>query len=882
MDSPKEIRPKLGSSSHKFGDFEEIFQAIHHPLVILDPQQKILAANQATLCLLGATEEELLGRSCCEIFHQSDISPEGCPFQKLATSGHLETSEMEMTALGRVFQVSCAPVVNAHGKLERVIHLAIDISERKRMEESLTEREARLSSILRAAPVGIGIAVNRMIQEVNEQICRVTGYDPEELLGQSARILYPSEEEFHRVGREKYRQIQETGIGSVETQWRKKDGTIIEVLLSSAPLVPRDLTQGVIFTVLDLTSKKQTERDLRQRERFLDSIFTSIQDGLCIFDLDMRIIRVNPTMEKWLAHFMPLVGRKCYETLHDLREPCPECPVYYTLKTGKQGHAVVAMTNAQGEISAWVEHFTFPWVDSHTGKTMGIIDYLRDITSRRQAEEAFRLLVNQAPFGIFIVQKDKFRMVNPSFMQITGYDEEELLVRDPLSLVAPEFRSLVQKSTTQILEGEISDPYEYQLIAKNGECRWVREFVVSSFYDGKKALLGYCQDITEAKQLEAQLFQSQKLEAVGLLAGGLAHDFNNLLTASIGYCDLLLAQLPSENPLRFYVKEILKAIQRGESITKQLLAFSRRQILKPQVVNLNQVVSQMKDMLQRLLGEDIRLLTVLTPNLGAVKVDPGQVEQIIMNLAVNARDAMPKGGCLTIETDNFEANEEYVRTHQEVKPGRYVMLSVSDNGQGMDRQTLERIFEPFFTTKERGRGTGLGLAMVYGIVKQSGGHIWVYSEPGKGTTFKIYLPLVDEPVATVLEKKTVTRDFSGNETILLVEDDESLRNLFTETLRKYGYQVLTASHGKEALEICEKHSGSIDLLVTDVVLPQMSGASLASSLESRYPALKVLYMSGYTENAIVHNGILKGNVNFLQKPFRVMVLVEKIRKILNA
>jgi signal transduction histidine kinase/ActR/RegA family two-component response regulator len=395
-------------------------------------------------------------------------------------------------------------------------------------------------------------------------------------------------------------------------------------------------------------------------------------------------------------------------------------------------------------------------------------------------------------------------------------------------------------------------------------------------------------DITERKRveqemrtLEDQLRQSQKMEAIGSLAGGIAHDFNNLLTIIKGYSQLSLMELKEGTPLRGKVEEIQKAADRATALTRQLLAFSRRQVLEVKVVDLNTILRGLDKMLHRMIREDVELVTHLTEDLGSVKVDSGQIEQVVMNLTINARDAMPSGGKLNIETANVELDEHYTRNHVAVKPGSYVMLAVSDTGVGMTLEVRDRVFEPFFTTKEKGKGTGLGLSTVYGIVKQSGGNIWVYSEPGKGTTFKIYLPRVDEPLEEAGEK-VVQKEIAGRgETILLAEDEEKVRQLTGQILTQNGYTVLEASHGDEASHICEQHKGPIHLMVMDVVMPGINGRELAKSLEPHHPEMKVLYMSGYTDNAIVHHGILEKGLSFLQKPFSTDGLLRKVREVLD-
>jgi nitrogen-specific signal transduction histidine kinase/ActR/RegA family two-component response regulator len=390
------------------------------------------------------------------------------------------------------------------------------------------------------------------------------------------------------------------------------------------------------------------------------------------------------------------------------------------------------------------------------------------------------------------------------------------------------------------------------------------------------------QDISERKTLEVKLQQAAKMEAVGRLAGGVAHDFNNLLTIINGYGELVLDSLNSDDPMRGHLNEIMKAGDRAASLTRQLLAFSRQQVLAPQVLDLNALVADVEKMLRRLIGEDIELAMVRDSALGQVKADPGQIEQILMNLAVNARDAMPEGGKLVIETANVELDDTYADRHTVVTPGRYVMLAVTDTGTGMDAETQSHIFEPFFTTKEKGSGTGLGLAMVYGTVKQSGGYVWVYSELGQGTTFKIYLPRVEEVAESVLGSEVRGRPVTGSETILLVEDEGAVRALATKVLQDLGYKVLASGSPEDSFQIGERHTGPIDLLLTDVVLPGMSGREVAEHLVRLRPTLKVLYMSGYTDYAVARHGVLEPGTAFLQKPFTPANLARKVREVLDA
>ncbi|HEA69388.1 MAG TPA: hybrid sensor histidine kinase/response regulator [Desulfobacterales bacterium] len=452
-----------------------------------------------------------------------------------------------------------------------------------------------------------------------------------------------------------------------------------------------------------------------------------------------------------------------------------------------------------------------------------------------------------------------------------------------LDNIHPDDRDLVNKAYTDSLKNKIPYQIVHRLLLKDKTVKYVTEMCETFYDDSGEPILsvGTIQDITEQKNLEAQLLQSQKMEAIGKLSGGVAHDFNNLLTSITGNAELLSMKLQKDSPLKEYAKEISKASDRAASLTRQLLAFSRKQVLQPKVMSLNGAILDMEKMLRRLIGEDIDLKTTLSDELGNVEADPGQVEQVILNLCVNARDAMPRGGKITIETANVELDESYTRTHRTVIPGPYVMMAISDDGSGMDKETQSRIFDPFFTTKERGKGTGLGLSTVYGIVKQSEGNIWVYSEPGKGTTFKIYLPRVEKSVEKIVKTKEPVKSLTGTETVLVVEDDGMVRKLAHKVLKDYGYKVLVAENGKEGLKICEENKGPIHLMLTDVVMPEMGGRKLADHLKDLRPEIKVLYMSGYTDNTIVHHGILDKGMNFIQKPFTPETLAAKVRGMLE-
>ena len=511
---------------------------------------------------------------------------------------------------------------------------------------------------------------------------------------------------------------------------------------------------------------------------------------------------------------------------------------------------------------------------------LGALRRRREITER---EEYFRRLIEQAQDIIAVLDAaGTIRYASPSVFRLLGYAPEELIGLLLVEMVHPDdVVPTLRVFSEGVATGQGGLLLELRVLHKDGTYRML-EAVGRHLLDDPlvQGVVINARDVTERKSLERQLLQAQKMEAVGRLAGGVAHDFNNVLTAILGYTGLLLDGLPTLSPLRPDLEEIRKAAERAAGLTRQLLAFSRKQVLEMRVLDLNQLVVDMDRLLGRLLGEDINVVTNLDPTLGAVRVDLSQLEQVVVNLAVNARDAMPHGGRLMIETRNAELDDSYAREHTPVQPGRYVMLALSDTGTGMTPETMSHVFEPFFTTKEAGKGTGLGLSTVYGIVKQSGGYVWCYSELGHGTSFKVYLPRVDEPIDR-LPARAATRPTHGSETILLVEDESELRALARRVLEKHGYTVLDADSAGAAMALERDHTGPIHLLLADVVLPGASGRMLADELLTRRADLKVLFMSGYTEDAIVHRGVLAANTAFIQKPFSADGLAAKVREVLD-
>jgi len=547
------------------------------------------------------------------------------------------------------------------------------------------------------------------------------------------------------------------------------------------------------------------------------------------------------------------------------------------------------LVNRRKDGSFYEEEMTITPVKDAAGDVTHFIAIKLDIAERKRAEERICRLaqaVENSAELIAIADPDgRISFANQALLQATGYQESEIIGE----LFG---KALISRNNPPTLDEEIrvrtifgggwrgeclgrrKDDTDFSVFLSTGQIKDSQGLVIGIF--------GIAQDITARKRLEEQLVVSQKMEAVGLLAGGVAHDFNNLLGVIMGYSDLLLDGFPSDDLRCHQLQQIKKAGLRATSLTRQLLAFSRKQIFQPRILDLNALVTDFNKMLLRMVGEDIELVCNLKPSLGQIKADPGQIEQVIMNLVVNSRDAMPTGGKLIIETANVDLDETYCRAHPAVQPGLYAMVAVSDTGVGMDANTQARIFEPFFTTKELGKGTGLGLATVYGVVKQSGGYVWVYSELGKGTTFKIYFPRIDEPVQAVAAMDQGKPELSRrSETILLVEDAESLQELTRVLLKNNGYTVLVAENGAEAIELAEHEDRPIHLLLTDVVMPGMSGREVANYLTAKRPDMRVIYMSGYTNDVIAHHGVLDSGISFIEKPFSQETLMRKLREVLD-
>ncbi len=645
-----------------------------------------------------------------------------------------------------------------------------------------------------------------------------------------------------------------------------------------------------LYTIHQQLQLHRTRRRLFEREQLFQLIGENVADMIAVVDIEGNRLYNSPSYYRVLGYTEEeLKSSSSFDQIHpDDRNRVREAA------------AEVRRTGAGRPLEYRIRHKDGTWrvlestasvIRSSARETERLVIVNRDITERKEAAESlrmtesgFRSMIEDAPYGIFRAATDGALLrANPALQKMLAYEKLDELIKANLDREI--FRSPSDfRRLKELLDSanEFKD-VEVELKRRDGTPITVRctGRRVKEEHQGAPCFDVFAEDVTERRILERQLQMAGKMEAVGRLSGGIAHDFNNLLGVIIGYSQVLKRRLGLGNDLLEHAEEIEKAGQRAASLTRQLLAFSRQQVLTPSILKLNDLVLDMAKMLPRLLGEDITVSTSLFGDLGMVKADQSQIEQVIMNLAVNARDAMPQGGKLLIETANVELDRAYARQHAGAKPGHYVMLAVVDSGVGMNAATLTHIFEPFFTTKEVGKGTGLGLATVYGVVKQSGGYIWVDSEPGKGASFQIFLPRVEETVTTMTSAAPLAETLGGSETILLVEDAEPLRKLIRSFLESQGYHVLVGQDGEEAIQVESRHPGKIDLLLTDVVMPGMNGRALAEKLLPKQSGMRVLYISGYTDSFIAAHGVLERGMVLLHKPFTEDALIRKVREVLD-
>ena len=791
-----------------------------------------------------------------------------------------------------------------------VCGIARDITDLKQAEAALKESEERFKLLFDYAPDAYYLMdMQGNFLDVNRGAKELSGYGREELIGRNYQALPLFDERQNAMVAALLQQAVDGKIlGPVELTLNRKDGG--NVIIEAKGLALHRKGESLLLGIArDITARKQAEEELdknhvelqetaqrlEQSRNMLQLIIESVPVRVFWKDRDLRYLGCNTlfALDAGFNHPQQLLGQDDFAMGWREQADLYRMDDRQVMESRRPKMNMVEPQTTPAGAKIWLKTSKVP-LQTPNGEVFGVLGVYEDITTHKQAEEAlreseqrFRLMAETIQDVFWMATPDIGNMVyvSPAYEQVWGRTRQELY-QSPQSFmdaVHPEDRERVKSEIAAARAQGIPWSHEYRIIKPDGAVRWIQDRGFPVRDDQGRVILftGVATDVTERKALEAQLLQAQKMEAVGRLAGGVAHDFNNLLMAITGYGELMRAKVLKDDPLYGYLENILKAGDRAAALTQQLLTFSRQKIVHPQVVDLNRVVLDLEPMLRRLIGEDLDLEVVTDRRLGAVKADPGQLGQIIMNLVVNARDAMPQGGRLTLKTAPVNFTVGCHNRFGLTPPGAYVRLEVQDTGVGMDEATQAHVFEPFFTTKEPGKGTGLGLSTVYGIVKQSGGYLDLASEPGAGSTFTIYLPRLEAIVAPPKAKIPITASFRGEETVLLVEDEEVLRGLLAKFLRLYGYTVLEARHGGEALLICERHPGPIHLMVTDVVMPQMSGRELADRLTPLRPEMKVLYMSGYTEDALVQHGVADLSVAFLQKPFRPIELARQVHAVLH-
>jgi len=884
--------------------FRKLVETMKVGLASIDENGVLTYVNEYFSTMLGYTIDEMIGRSTLDFYYDEEGRKAQEKIFAERRAGMRDSSPYEVIWRKKDGQkvysiLSPTPIFDADGRYTGSFAIHTDITDRKQVEMALRESEERFRKLVETMKVGLAtVDENGVLTYVNEYSSSMIGYTIDEMIGHSPTDFYYDEEQIK--GQEEIFERRRKGMRSAPTHevaWRTKDGRKVYSILSPTPIFDSEGRYRGSFAIhTEITERKQVEEALRESEERFRLAFENANTGVCLVDLEGNLTKVNNKMCEIFGYTKEELE---HLTVNDIAHPedINKSPAFIqrTLRgetdrgtfekryIHKKGHVVTCQVSSS-------------LVRNADGSPLYFISHVQDITERKQAEELLQKeretslsILENAPYGVALIGKGgQYIYINPEFTNITGYTLQEIPTgKDWYQKVFPdqkEREKMIQFWKEDRAKGKMMNR-EFGIHCKDGKIREIETRV--TFLKNGHALI-VLRDITEQKlseermeSLREQLRQSQKMEAIGRLAGGVAHDFNNLLTIIKGYSQLSLIELKEDGPLKKNIEHIHGATDRAANLVRQLLAFSRRHIMEMKVLDLNAVLTNLDNMLRRVIGEDIELTTILAEDLGRVKTDQGWIEQAIMNLVVNSRDAMPSGGKLTIETGNVDLDEASTYGHFGVEPGRYVMLSVSDTGVGITPEVMERLFEPFFSTKEKDKGTGLGLSMAYGIVKQSGGDIWVHGAPGEGATFRIYLPRVDEPLEERREKVLGDELFRGTETILLVEDEENVRKLTLCILERHGYKVLSARDGDDALLICEQFKDPIHLMLTDVVMPRMSGHDLAKHLKSSRPKMKVLYMSGYTDNTIVLHGVLMEGVDFIQKPFTVDALTKKIREVLK-
>ena len=792
-------------------------------------------------------------------------------------------------------------------------------------ESGLEVQQAYLEQIIENAPEAISIIDSDLkVVRINGEFTRLFGYVSEEAVGQPIDSLIVPPDRYTETNWIT-ESLQKGHRLSLETRRKRKDGLLSDVLLSASPVIVNGKQVAIYASYRDITEQKRTEElnsalyaiaarthSAEDLQSFFAAIHNIVGQLMCarnfyiaLYDRDTQLLSFSYFVDEQDPTPAPKkLGRGLTEYVMRSGEPLLATPAVFEdlMQRGEVeligapsvdwlGVPLRVGNTSIGAlvVQSYTDKVRFGERDREILKFVSqqlatAIEHKRHEEALRRSEARYRSLILSAAYGIYRCSLDgKFLDVNPALINMLGYGSvEEVLALDPKQDVFLNPEELTRLSEDYRRNGSLNG-VEVQWKRKDGHVIIVR--LSGRAMDGQDEAKGeleiIAEDITERRQLEEQFRQAQKMEAVGRLAGGVAHDFNNLLMVINGYTEVLLEQLEADDGRYQKVQSIQQAADRAAMLTRQLLAFSRKQLLELKVVDVNRVISDMERLLRPLIGENIELITRLSDDAGRTRADAGQLEQVIMNLVVNAKDAMPEGGRITIQSSEVTVRHNF-REHRYIQPGRYVVISLADTGHGMDKETLSRIFEPFFTTKEKGKGTGLGLSTVYGIVKQSGGYVFANSEVGGGTIFYIYFPRVEDSAETLVPVKSLENENKGSETVLLVEDEESVRELVRETLALRGYRVIEAENGEAGLQAAQEHGEEIDILITDVVMPGMGGRELAKRLMAMRAKIAVLYLSGYTEDAIVNHGALDPGTAFLQKPFTLQKLAQKVREVLRS
>jgi len=750
--------------------------------------------------------------------------------------------------------------------------------------------DSHFKSLTEHSLVGIYVIRENRFLYANQTVAEIFGYTREELMSNVGPLDLVSEKDRARVN-DSIKARLSGSVQSARHSWEgiRKDGRTV-VVESYGARIDWQGAPAVMGTLLDVTERARAQEEIAHAAREWEATFEATNDAIWTMDLNRKVLRANKTTELLLGKGIEkLVGTPCFETVHGMQSPHPNCPFDECIKSGRRA------TREMEVGDKWFQITCDP-IRDRAGNVVGVVHITTNITERkraenliRESEQRYRMLVEESPDGIGIFQDGKLVFINSGAVRALGYQsKEEMLGLKVEQLIHANDLEGALDRVRRRLSGETGMyPTEIRYLRADGSHIPVEVVATPITFKGKPAVQFIARDISarkraeeERNKLQLQLHQAQKMESIGRLAGGVAHDFNNMLQVILSYASLASQDVPADSPVLHFLSEIEKAASRAAALTRQLVTFARKQAIRPLVLDMNEAIQGTLNMLARLMGEDIELAWVPGQNLWHVKIDPAQLDQLVANLLVNARDAITGPGKVTIETANVVLDEAYVAAHAESMPGEHVLLAISDTGCGMDKETLSHLFEPFFTTKEKGKGSGLGLSIVHGIVKQNGGFINVYSEPGKGTTFKIYLPRAHGEPKTLPQPKHYHLP-RGNETVLIVEDEPQILETCKSILLESGYSVLTARTAYDALDLLKEHNGQIHLLITDVVLPGMNGKELEQKLVKMYPGLKTLFMSGYTENAIVQNGVLEPGVSFLSKPFSPSELIEKTREVLS-